>query len=935
MTLQSTDVLTGGLGTDTLNVTVGAVGTVQASLSDIETVKANFSAAGTLSLLGSTGVTSVESNNSTAATVFTNIGSTSVGLGVSNTDQDATFTFTAAAVAGTADSATLTLSNQTGGTNVINGIETLNIVSNGGANTIAVLTTDAATTLVVTGGQNLTITADLGATVTNVNASAATGAVNVDFATGAVTATGGSGNDSFEFNAAGAVSATGGAGNDTFDFTATANTFGSTDTVAGGDGTDTLTVDIDDVDTAVITTALTTVTGIETLNITGTQGGTDTVTLADIGSGFNRVNLSSVTGAGTNTFNFAAGANTVGLNVATALTAGTTTVIDAAGSATDDALTITNMLTTGETGSATSTVTITDFETVTIATGTYATPAAQNLGALSAGTGTAITVTGGNGLTLAAGLVATSINASALTGTGALTMSGAATTITSITGSANADTLVGDASSSISGGAGNDTITGGASNDTLLGGDGDDTITFAAGSDSVDAGAGADRVVINSGALTALDTIVGGDGTDTLAYAALLAADDDASLTQAVSGFEVLEITAGASRTLTLSNFLNNTFTRIDVADQAAATLTLNNVGTAVTDLRLITGATGETVVFDRLVDSSTNALTISGRAALNAGGLGVVTAFTANDEETLNISGSSAANDLTISTLTANDLVTLNVTGAADVIISNAIVMSGAALATVNASSATGVVTINATNSTTAITATAGSGVFTFIGGAAADTITGGAAADVLTGGAGADSMTGGEGADYYAGGLGKDKIYLTETTAAADEVELSVGATTYDLITGFSAGGAASNDNLSALQATHGWNSTDGVTTVRLSTGATLAAADTAADSNIITISTNVAVGTFADYAAGTITEADMEALVITGLGITTGLDIAAVVMVLIDDGTSTGVFRFVSGDDGTAANAVVDTEIQIMAILVGVSNAATVVVDDVLFT
>jgi len=246
-------------------------------------------------------------------------------------------------------------------------------------------------------------------------------------------------------------------------------------------------------------------------------------------------------------------------------------------------------------------------------------------------------------------------------------------------------------------------------------------------------------------------------------------------------------------------------------------------------------------------------------------------------------------------------------------------------------------VVTINATNSTTAITATAGSGVFTFIGGAAADTITGGAAADVLTGGAGADSMTGGEGADYYAGGLGKDKIFLTETTAAADEVELSVGATTYDLIFGFSAGGAASNDNLSALDATFAWfgdgaADTNGV--VALISAASIAAAKVADDdATIITISTNVAAGTFADYAAGTITEADMEALVITALGLTGGMVETDIVMVLVDDGTSTGSFVF-TGDDAATNDAVAAAEIQIMAILVGVSDATTIVAADVLF-
>ena len=44
------------------------------------------------------------------------------------------------------------------------------------------------------------------------------------------------------------------------------------DTVAGGDGTDTLTVDVDLVDTVAVTTALTGVSGFETLNLSGAMG---------------------------------------------------------------------------------------------------------------------------------------------------------------------------------------------------------------------------------------------------------------------------------------------------------------------------------------------------------------------------------------------------------------------------------------------------------------------------------------------------------------------------------------------------------------------------------------------------------------------------------------------------------------------------------------
>jgi hypothetical protein len=51
------------------------------------------------------------------------------------------------------------------------------------------------------------------------------------------------------------------------------------------------------------------------------------------------------------------------------------------------------------------------------------------------------------------------------------------------------------------------------------------------------------------------------------------------------------------------------------------------------------------------------------------------------------------------------------------------------------------------------------------------------------------------------------------------------------------------------------------------------------------------------------------------------------------LVDDGASTGVFRF-TGADAADADAVDAAEIHIMAVLVGVSNAATVLAADILF-
>jgi hypothetical protein len=54
----------------------------------------------------------------------------------------------------------------------------------------------------------------------------------------------------------------------------------------------------------------------------------------------------------------------------------------------------------------------------------------------------------------------------------------------------------------------------------------------------------------------------------------------------------------------------------------------------------------------------------------------------------------------------------------------------------------------------------------------------------------------------------------------------------------------------------------------------------------------------------------------------------------MVLVDDGTHTGVFKFTGADAGT--NDLADAaEIEIMGVLSGVADATSILVGDILFT
>ncbi|MBF25782.1 MAG: hypothetical protein CMP49_04615 [Flavobacteriales bacterium] len=793
-TLTTGDNFSGGSGTDTLsltsnlsaNTTLAGYTTSGIENFNVTLVDGDTAAAETLTLNTSNsphdkiqvGGTSTTTLSDTVT--FTNVAADTILDLVNSTDIDVTVTYLAAARAGTSDAATLNLKTvgstagddgtitYTDGGTAITSINTLTVTTSGAAAVLGDLAFGG-TTLNISGDQDLTIRGDLDLELDTISASTFTGDLDIDTANDTstpnalvasvdvadITITSGSGEDVIDASQNAAnneINISTGASDDTVTIGATPENSGTAtvgDVIAGGAGTDTLTSDVDLVDTAAVTTALTGVSGFETLNLSGAMGGGDTVTLADLSSDFNRVNVSSVTAGTGITLNYGTGASTLGLNIAAAVTAGDTATIDT-GTGTSDSLAIVNMLTTGDTGSTTSNYTITDFEDVSFDTGSYDTPATQNVQAFNIGANT-LTITGSNGLTTAGAITATTIDGSALTG--ALVMNSSAS-VTTITGGSAADTLVGDAASTIDGGAGADIITGGTGNDTLTGGTGADVITTNTGNDTVTAGAGNDTVNVDSG-LSALDVITGGDGTDILATDAAATAATSAG----VSGFETLM--ADTALTQDLAVFTQNqTFSRLDI--NVAGAVVFNNASSTVTNLDMTT--TGGTATVDRLVDGTTNELTISADDATAGASDGITTyvAVTAEDEETINlVSGSDTAEVLTITTLTSTDLLTLNLSGTANVVITNAIA-SSTALATVDASgmSGTAATTVNASNSTVGVTMTGGGGIDTFTSGVGGDTITGGAGADIIDSGAGNDTISGGAGADTIDAGVGGDTI-------------------------------------------------------------------------------------------------------------------------------------------------------------------------------
>jgi S-layer protein len=662
-------------------------------------------------------------------------------------------------------------------------------------------------------------------------------------ATVAVTVIGGSGNDSLTLVESNNLTVNGGGGDDTIVMAA----IDGDDSVDGGAGTDTLsTVNAQANVLDAVAAGSTKVTNVETLTITDALDGT--VDVARISSGINTVNLTLATAGGViftagDAITGPAGSLTV--NVGGSGAGNTTTATGAltltdTGTGTTDALTLNNTAVNSTTDLNVNVfngqdVTSAGYENVTLNGGAKAFNSPQTtIGTLtitpdSDSAAVSLTITGNNDVvinsvsTSSTGLL--TINGSAITGLGDSpvlringTTSGSGGT-QSITGSAGNDHItVGNFRSTVVGGAGNDTIAGGTAADNIQGGDGIDTITDGGGNDTISGGAGNDAITISGtsvnvdagdgddtvnadATLSTGDVVNGGAGNDTLAIDAAATAESS----QGVSNFEFLR--ADTALTQDMVQFTGNAgFTRL--ISNIAGNVTFNNVAAAATELRALTHDGGDTLTFDRLLDNATNAVTIGTFADANT----TINTLVANDEETINVvagGATTAGRAFEITALTAADLVTLNVSGATN--FTTTIGASATALATVNASANTGTVVISAAAATSAVamtgsasaasTLTGGSGADVITGGSAADNLTGGANADTINGGGGgdtivggtgSDNLTGGEGADTITGGANNDTIVLTETVAAADRVVYADTAANngVDTVTGFTTG-------------------------------------------------------------------------------------------------------------------------------------------------
>ena len=566
----------------------------------------------------------------------------------------------------------------------------------------------------------------------------------------------GAGNDLVQAGS-GVVSVSGGDGNDTVRIASlTANlTAGTSDTVDGGAGIDTLVANAADLVAigAPVTPAVATITGFENLTVTTALSGD--LNVANIQAGIETVNLNGLTGAartvtlesGTRTINLQA-ANTQQLSVAST------------GTRTDDRININN-----DAGNvnvfSNQILAISGTETVVL-NGTSNTAVTQTLSAVNgSASATQLILTGSNTFEIGA-ITALSVDASGLTGGGVLSQTAAAVGVASITGSnTNAgDTLRGQASASttIQGGAGNDTIFGGSARDSIVAGTGDDVIVTSLGGDMVDAGDGNDFVDVVSSASLAGATVSGGSGTDTLNLQQEVVAAGQLSN---VTGFE----TVGLSNSQNVSIFTaNQAFTRVDL--MAARNIAVTGANNNITTLGLFNTGFGNAHSFSRLgnilgilpavnFNTNNNSLTLVNDlgAAVNASTLTVL------DEENLTVDTTAAAgNDIQIANLVARDLRNLTVTGSNNVDIT---LVNAASFNNFTAQGSLGTVKLDASSSNAGLRAIGSSdGANTLVGGSGSDEINGGNANDSLTGGAGDDTIVGGQGNDTLVGGIGNDLL-------------------------------------------------------------------------------------------------------------------------------------------------------------------------------
>lgn len=508
------DDIDGGAGTDRLNITAAA--TLDAvDVENVELVYARFTAGTGLDASSFTGVTQLWNDRSAVDLTFDNVASGTV-VGLNKTSGDLAVNFD-----GAGDETIAVVGVGTGAVNIGTAVESLSILAQGEASNLGAIQTSDETesvsvdaevdltvaniagtaitdvsvegageveltslagatvleTLTYTGSGSLTVGGTLAATVETVDASEATGGIDVT-------------------SGANTTSITGGSGDDTINIASFVYGTATTAVVDAGDGTDTLEVATS---AAVVAAATDSLLNFEVLSV----GGANQTYNTSLVAGIVAIETDTTGTLTLNNLNAArAGDITLGADVTT-LTLGVT---NATNPGTDDTVSLTF-----DSGVDVTTLTIDGVETLN----------------LSADGATALATVG------AIADSSTRLDVVNISGDGdfSFTLGTTALSISEVDGSAATGDLTIDVSAetadgiAVTGGAGDDTFTGTSVNDIIVGGAGDDTIDGGAGDDTLTGGDGEDEFALGGAGET--DTITDFTADDTIDFGAVTAAQTD------------------------------------------------------------------------------------------------------------------------------------------------------------------------------------------------------------------------------------------------------------------------------------------------------------------------------------------------------------------------------------------------------------------------
>jgi Ca2+-binding RTX toxin-like protein len=593
------DTLNGGDGADTLFLRAESAADGAVATTGIETVDVRSAADYTLDVTNMAGLTTVVNNASAYNMTFSGAAVTTgvKVVNVTTASKTTSLDFASKAIDGTTDAvkvelsgvdAAHTVSVNDAGTGTI---ETLNISSTGDNKGAVTLADDAlaAKTINITGSGNVEITGDI-ATATTINASAATGKVDVTFGTqsAARAITGGSGDDTFSEHAAGDLvtktTIVGGAGDDTLELLAATGAMLST-------GTSGNVTNVSGIETLKLGGEFTANTSIDMSKISGLKN----LTIVDLGDAAGTADTTTITnlldgavitvGDATNADSFDDEVISFGFAANSSANDLTFKIKDVSAphlSATDGYMDTFNIVAQGT-------------EVLNVNLLTTKAIVATGSGSLDLGDGSTTAVTTST----------TKIDGSGMTG---VFKAYASSVGTEMSGGTKGDTLTGgNGADIIDGNDGNDTLTGGAGNDTINGGAGDDTIAGSGGLDILTGGAGNDTFHITTAATqttaTAKDTIKDFDGgTATTAVdkiefdlSELVALEDDGDFSA-----DLVNFNSGAGTTLvSTGGTLNTQIISTDGATGAATTeLFLIDIGTYADDAAIKTAFAAGDITF-------------------------------------------------------------------------------------------------------------------------------------------------------------------------------------------------------------------------------------------------------------------------------------------------------------------------------------------------